>query len=135
MKRLARLLASRKTVPWEGNRVGRPGRENARGQAFALLAVMSSALFAFAGLGINTSADEATQMKAQAASDAAGVSAARQWATDITTYNLSGAPQFQSNCATSFPNVCTVDTTNAYTSGGVEPAVFEAGQISKLDNL
>ena len=138
MKRLRPLLARRRTVPAEGTRgVARPGRETARGQAFALLAIMSSVLFAFAGLGINTSADEATQMKAQAASDAAGVSAARQWASDITTYGYTGAPIFQntSGCTLVLPAICPVDASHPPTGGGVEPAVLEAGQITQLDNL
>lgn len=101
-------------------------RGASKGQVFPIVAAMSTVLFGFAGLALDGSQDEATQMQTQGASDASGVSAARVWSNDITAKNYTGAPPFQSGC-TSGP--CTINTST------VEPAVFEAAQVAKLDSL
>jgi hypothetical protein len=106
----------------------RHSRRHCRGQVFPVLAVMSTVIFGFAALGIDSSSDQAAQIQTQAASDASGVSASRVWSAEISSKSYTGAPPFQSGCNT-YDVVCTIDTTS------VDPTVFEAAQVAKLDNI
>jgi hypothetical protein len=105
----------------------RTSRRRSGGQVFPLLAIMSTVLFGFAALGIDTSQDESAQIQTQAASDASGVSASRVWSNEITSKSYTGAPPFQSGCPAG--SICTINTSQ------VDPAVFEAAEVAKLNNI
>jgi hypothetical protein len=100
-------------------------RAGTRGQIFLLVAMGSTAIFGFAGLAIDGSMDQADQLLSQGAADASGVSAARIWAGEITAHSYTAAPPYNSGCAAN--SVCS--------GASHDNAVFEAGQIARLNNM